>query len=116
MSNTYGGDWSKYLLMVNWFSKFIYHKFYHRLSGRSLEHWLAGDNASKFCEAIYNYVKFNNGSIAIPQLNHLTLDTFRTLGFIDCMQLAMCQPGSGPISSDDERNEDAWEQQRAFFT
>ena len=42
MSIAYGGDWSKYSLMVNWFSKFMYHKFYHRMCGRSLDFWLSG--------------------------------------------------------------------------
>ena len=33
MSMTYGGDWTRYSLITNWFSKFIFHKYYHRLSG-----------------------------------------------------------------------------------
>ena len=40
---------------------------------------------------------------------------FRTFGFLDCMQLAMCKPGSGPINSDDERNPEMWILQRTFF-
>ena len=34
MKNVYGGDWTRYCYIVQWFSKFIYHKFYHRLCGR----------------------------------------------------------------------------------
>ena len=32
MSMVYGGDWSRFSLMTNWFAKFIFHKYYHRLS------------------------------------------------------------------------------------
>ena len=116
MSITYGGDWSKYSLMVNWFSKFMYHKFYHRLCGRSLGIWLGGLNTSKFREAIFNYVKYDNRDFPIPEMAHLNFETFRTMGFIDCMQLSMCQPGSGHVNESDERRVDLWETQRAFYT
>ncbi len=29
MKETYGGDWSRYSYMTQWFSKFIYHKYFH---------------------------------------------------------------------------------------
>ena len=32
------------------------------------------------------------------------------------MQLAMCKPGSGPVTVDDDRNPEMWKIQRAFFT
>ena len=76
MSITYGGDWSKYSLMVNWFSKFMYHTFYHRLCGRSLDFWLGGLNTSKFRHAIFNYVKYDNRDFSIPEMADLDLDTF----------------------------------------
>ena len=115
MSIMYGGDWSKYSLMVNWFSKFMYHKFYHRLCSRSLDYWLAGQNTSKFREAIFNYVKYDNRDFPIPEMAHLNIETFRTMGFIDCMQLSMCQPGSGPVNESDEQRIDLWETQQAFY-
>ena len=31
MSQVYGGDWSRYSYIDNWFAKFLYHKYYHRL-------------------------------------------------------------------------------------
>ena len=38
------------------------------------------------------------------------------MGFLNCMQLAMSRPGSGPITINDERNPNVWEIQRVFFT
>jgi len=116
MSQTYGGDWTRYSLIVNWFAKFLFHKYYHRLCGRSLQYWIHSENVDKFRTGIYNFVKYNNTDTSIPELDHIIIDYFRTMGYLDCMQLAMCQPGSGPINDDDERNPDRWEIQRAFYT
>ena len=41
---------------------------------------------------------------------------FQTFGFLDCMQLAMCKPGRGPINPDNGRNPEMWRLQRALFT
>lgn len=116
MCQTYGGDWSRYSLMVNWFAKFLYHKFYHRLCGNSLEYWIHGDNIERFRTGIYNFVKFNNSDTPIAELEHILFERFSTMGYIDCMQMAMCQPGSGPINEDDERNAERWDIQQAFYT
>ena len=51
----------------------------------------------------------------IGGIEHMMQEYFRTFGFIDCMQLAMCKPGSGPINLDDERSPETWRLQRAFL-
>ena len=116
MSMTYGGDWTRYSLMTIWFSKFIYTKFYHKLSGRSLSYWMSDNKIEKYRSHIFNYVKHDQGNVTIEGLEHLNVLNFRTFGFVDCMQLAMCQPGSGPSNQADDRNIDRWRIQRAFFT
>ena len=116
MSATYGGDWSRYSLMTNWFAKFLHHKYYHKLSGRSLSYWMSETNVLKFRNQIFKYVKHDQRDTTIPGLEHLNLSNFRTVGFLDCMQLAMCQPSSGPVNEVDDRNQDRWRIQRAFFT
>ena len=70
----------------------------------------------KYRSHIFNYVKHDQGNVTISGLENLNLCNFRTFGFIDCMQLAMCQPGSGPLNESDDRHEDRWRIQRAFFT
>ena len=115
MSQVYGGDWSRYSYIVNWFTKFLYHKYYHSLCGRSLSYWINRPNIDKFRHEIFNYVKHDQSDITIRGLEHMMQEYFWTFGFLDCMQLAMCKPGSGPINSDDERNPEMWRLQRAFL-
>lgn len=115
MAQSYGGDWSRYSYMVNFFAKFLHHKYYHRLCGRSLSYWLTNDDVSTFRLAIFNYIKYS-GTNVIPGLEYILFELFRTFGFLDCMQLAMSRPGSGPINENDERNPENWHIQRAFFT
>ena len=116
MSMTYGGDWTRYSLMTNWFAKFIFHKYYHRLSGRSLSYFFEDSKVDIYREKIFMYIKHDQNGEIIPDLEHLNLTSFRPFGYLDCMQLAMCQPGSGPVNEDDDCNENCWRIQRAFFT
>ena len=73
-------------------------------------------HADKFGHKIFNYVKHDQSDITIGGLEHMMQEYFRTFGFLDCMQLEICKPGSGPINSNDERNPEMWRLQRAFFT
>ena len=103
LAETYGGDWSKYSLMVNFFARFLFHKYYHRLSGKSLEYW--ADNVPLFREKIWKYVCFDDDG---EQIIDIALDEFRIWSYIDCTQHVTCQPGSGPIDAEDNRREDIW--------
>ena len=57
MSMTYGGDWSRYSMITNSFEKFLHHKFYHRLCGRSLTYWTNSGNIELFRAHIFSYIK-----------------------------------------------------------
>ena len=65
MSQVYRGDWSRYSYIVNWLAKFLYHKYYHRLCGRSLSYWINRSNIDKFRHEIFNYVKHDQSDITI---------------------------------------------------
>jgi len=111
MKDTYGGDWTRYSYIVNWFSKFLFHKYYHRLCGKSLQYWAS--SVPEFRERIWRYVCFDEMG---NQVVDVELEDFRIFGFIDAMQHKTCCPGSGPINAEDDRRDDAAETQRAFFT
>ncbi len=49
-------------------------------------------------------------------MEHITLDSFRIYGWIDCMMLLTSTPGAGPIDEEVNRRENAYEIQRAHFT
>ncbi len=119
MHFAFGHDWTRYSLMVNWFAKFIHHKYYHRLSGRSLEYFFpppnVSDIVSQYRESLYRYVVYDNGNEAIDELADVELETYRSCAILDCMKNAMCQPGSGPIDRNDDRYAN-WELHRAFYT
>ena len=73
MSMTYGGDWTRYSLITIWFSKFVFHKYYHRLSGRSLSYFL-DENIVDVCrEKIFMYITHDKDNAIIPDLSHLNL-------------------------------------------
>ena len=118
MASDFGGDFTTYSRMVNWFAKFLFHKYYHRLCGVSLRYFFpAGtDNVTSLRAAIFNYVKFNGRDTAIPELRNIEFKNFRPFGWMDCMQLMMSTPGTGTIDEDDNRRENRWEIQRAFFS
>ena len=99
--------------MVQWFARFIYHKYYHHLCSRWLQYWIVCHNIFKFRESIF---KFENKDIGIHELEHIILGSLQTCGCIDSIQIAMCQQDSGPINSEDEKREDVRELQHAFFT
>ena len=116
MKSTYGGDWTRYSYMVQWFAKFIHHKYYHRLSGRSMEYWAGVHDINELRQKIFEYVCFDANGDKLPDLDHIELQYFRVYGWIDCMMLVCCTPGSGPIDQEGNRRHDAYEIQRAFFT
>ena len=110
MKETYGGDWTRYSYMVNFFARYVYYKYYHRLMGRSLEFF--APQVEIFRRALWEYVRFNeNGEQDI----NVPLEHFRPFAFIDCMQHSTCQPGSGPRNEEDERLQNAYDIQRAFL-
>ena len=99
--------------MVNFFAKFLEHKYYHRICGRSLEHWAEQGDVNTFRKAIWRYVCFDEKGNQDILINH---EHFRPWGWIDCMKQISCQPGSGPVGEDDARRDDRFEIQRAFYT
>ena len=112
MKQTYGGDWTRYSFMVNFFAKFVFHKYYHRLCGKAMEFW--SPKVNEFRKAIWEYyVCFDNEG---RQDIHVPFDRFRVYGWIDCLMHLMCMPGSGPINDNDERNENAFDIQRVYFS
>ena len=79
--------------------------------GRSLDFF--APQVDIFRRALWEYVCFNeNGEQDI----NVPLEHFRPFAFIDCMQHSTCQPGSGPRNEEDERLQNAYDIQRAFFT
>ena len=111
MKETYGGDHTRYTYMIHFFGNFLYHKYFHRICGRSMEYW--AEHVAAFREAIWKYVCFNDDG---EQDIDILLEIIRIFGFMDCLQSASCQPGSGPINRDDDRVEDRFAIQRSFFT
>jgi len=111
----FGGDWCRYSVMVNWFARFLFHKVYHSLCGRSLEYWATIYNINELREK-FNYVCFDDNGTSIEGLEDVSLDSFRIYGFIDCMMNIYCRPGGGPVNADGGRREDEDEIQRAFYT
>ena len=93
MSQTYGGNWTRYSCIVLKKS----HKYYHRLCGRSLSYWITQENINKWRKDIFRFVKHNKGCIAIPGLECLIFPYFRTIGFLDCITLDMCKLSSVPL-------------------
>ena len=111
MKEVYGGDWTRYSYMVNFFARYLYHKFYHRLMGRSMEYF--NRDVPDCRNAIWNYVCFDSEG---EQDVNVPFDRFRPFGFIDCMTTQTSRPGSGPRNEEQEREDDAYAIQRAFFT
>ena len=111
MVDTYGGDWTRYTYPINFFSRYIHQKYYHRLSGKSMRYW--APSVPEFRKAIWLKVCFDeNGRKDV----FVDLNRFRTYGWIDAMQHSMCRPGGGPTNVDDDRRDDENRIQRAFFT
>ena len=48
LMEVYGGNEAGYSHMVNWYASFLYHKYYHRLCGKSLEYWTRGDSVNNY--------------------------------------------------------------------
>jgi hypothetical protein len=111
MKDTYGGNWTLYSYPVNFFARYLYHKFYHRLSGRSMEYW--APHVEKFRKAIWLKVCFDEEKCM--DINVL-FAIFAVFSWIDAMQHQMSRPGGGPIDAEDNRRHDENQIQRAFFT
>ena len=116
MRTTFGHDWTRYSYMIEWYATFLYHKFYHRLSGRSLEYWATHYNIDDLREKIFNYVCFDEDNNRIEGLEDVTLQRFRIFAWIDCMMCVTSRPGGGPINAVGDRRDNEDELQRAFFT
>ena len=83
--------------MVQWFVKFFFHKYYHRLSGRSLQYWTTGsNNINDLRSAGYDYVCYDKNGTRLAGMKNVTVDNFRIFGWIDCMMMMTCRPGGGP--------------------
>ncbi len=111
MKEIYGGNWTRFSHMTNFFAKFLFHKYYHRLCGRSLEYW--AEKTDQFRKAIYDYVVHDEDGV---QDIDIDLENFRIFGWIDCLHHIMCQLASGPCNEDDDRYENRYELQRAYYT
>ena len=112
MKDTYGGDHTRYTYPINFFARFIHHKYYHRICGKSMSYWASSITA--FREAIWRHVCFKPGGQ--QDIHDFSAETFPVFGWIDCMQHSTCAPGSGPINDADDRRENAFYLQRAFYS
>ena len=111
MRHMYGGDWSTYGYCINFFARYLYQKYYHRLSGQSMNYWSTHATACR--KAIWLKVCFDQaGNQDIP----VAFDEFAVFGWMDGMQNETCRPGGGPIDDEDDRREDECRIKRAFFT
>ena len=111
MRHVYGGDWTTYGYCINFFARYLLQKYYHRLSGHSMDFW--SPNVHEYRKAIWLKVCFDEeGSQDIL----VSFDEFAVFAWIDGMQNETCRPGGGPIDNDDNRRADENRIQRAFFT
>ena len=101
MSETYAGDWAMYGYLINFFARFLYQKYYHRLSGQSMQYWAL--NADAFRKAIWLKVCFDKDA---NQDIMISYDEFAVFGWIDGMQHQTCRPEGGPIDDEDNRRPD----------
>ena len=81
------------------------------ISGNSLQRWV-GD-IHTFREAIWKQVVFDDDG---TQRIFINLEDIRVFAWIDCKGHVACTPGSGPVNDNDDRRENAYEVQRAFYT
>jgi len=109
MYKHFGGDWPAYTYPINWFTNFLFAKYYHRISGTSMEYWAS--STDDFRKAIWEKVCIDgDGDILMP------FGEFYNFAFMDCIQHSTCSPGSGPINANNDRRENRFEIQRAFYT
>ena len=113
---TYGHDWTRYGYMIEWFATFLFHKYYHRICGKSMEYWATEYDITQLREKIFNYICFDDNGNRIEGLEHVQKDMFRVFAWIDCMMHVTSRPGSGPINEENERHNNEDELQRAFYT
>ena len=110
----FGGNWAKFTYPINFFSSFIFKKYYHRISGRSLRYWAEMGEIDSFRESVWRNACFDedrNQDVPIP------LAAFRVMMWCDTMlPHSTCAPGQGPVNRDDERYAFAFLLQRAFYT
>jgi len=57
MRHIYGGDWTTYVYCINFFALYLYQKYYHRLSGQSMNYW--SQNVTAYRKAIWLKVCFD---------------------------------------------------------
>lgn len=92
MQMTYGHDWTRYCYMVEWFAISLYHKFYHRISRKSLEYWTTYYNINDLREKIFNYVCFDIEGECIEELEDIELEKFIIFAWKDCMMCITSRP------------------------
>ena len=51
-----GGDWWAHTYPINWFDDYIFHKYYHQISGDSMAFW--APQTDDFCAAIWKKIAF----------------------------------------------------------
>lgn len=78
MYRHFGGDWTAYIHAINWFTNFVFVKYYHCISGSSMEYWAS--SVHHFRWLIWNQVCVSkNGNALMP------FEEFYNFGFMDCI-------------------------------
>ena len=124
LKHRYGGDWTRYTYPINFFARFLYKRFYHRLTGNSLNY--LADKVDIYREAMWKTCCFDEEGNNVSGYN---LNEWRPWCLIDCQQHDTCCPGSGPVyknnddsdaemngNEDGDRRQNAYAIQRAFYT
>ena len=79
--------------------------------GKPMEYF--NTDVPEYRKAIWNYVCFDPEG---EQDVNVPFERFRPSGFIDCMTTQTSRPRSGPRNEEQEREDDDYAIQRAFFT
>jgi hypothetical protein len=78
MYKHFGGDWQAYTYPINWFTNFVFVKYYHRITGSSMEYWAS--SVPDFRRLIWSKAcVLEDGTCTMP------LEEFYNFGFIDCI-------------------------------
>ncbi len=126
----FGGNVRRWSAAFRWFIEHIFITFYHKISGSSIEMWIA--DIFNFKQAILDRLAQPAHPIEIEYFEeegidfdreefviHCPLDAWRVFGFLDDTAVRTCRPGSGPVGDDDgpgrPRRRFANMIQRAFY-
>ena len=92
MKSGYGGDcWTRYSYMVQWFAKFIHHKYYHWQSGQLMEYWVGVHDINGLRQKIFEYVCFDANGDKLPDLDHIELQYFWVYSWITILAAVVIQ-------------------------